>query len=68
MMCTIGKLAAQQTVGTFTKHVVDKIIQFLNYTAMHPNTKIQYCDSRIDVHVDTDTSYLIIKNTRSWVG
>ena len=68
MLTALGEMATTQTVGRATMKVADNIIWFLNYAATHPNTKIRYHASGMVLHIDSDASYLSVKNARSRVG
>ena len=61
-------MATTQTVGRSTMKIADNIMWFLNYTATHPNAKIRYHASGMVLHIDSDASYLSIKNIKSRVG
>ena len=66
--CTLGKLATQQTSDITTKPVVFKIVCFLTYDITHPPAKIRYHASGMVLHVDSDTSYIPVRNARSRIG
>ena len=68
MITALGEKVTMQTVVRTTRKVADNIVWFLNYAAAHPNAKIIYHTSGMILHIDSDASYLSVKNARSRVG
>ena len=62
MLVALGGLAINQTVGVGTKQVAEDVTYLLNYTATHPNAKIKYHVSEMVLHIDSDGSYLSVRN------
>ena len=68
MLVALDELATNQTVGLATRHVAEDVNRLLNYTATHPNAKIKYHASEMVLHIDSDASYLLVRQARSRVG
>jgi hypothetical protein len=66
MLHALNVLAASQKRGT--QATVETLVHFLNYAAMHPNSKIRFHASGMVLHVHSDASYLTEPEARSWAG
>ena len=47
---------------------MQKLVHLLNYTVMHPDTKIRFHCSRIILHTHSDGSYLSVDLARSRIA
>ena len=68
MLTVLNKLSTTQTTKTATTKIMDKIIWFLDYAATHPDAKVRYHASGMVLHIQSDASYLSVKNAKSRVG
>ena len=68
MVTALNELATTQTSKTATTKIMDKIIWFLDYAATHPDAKVRYHASGMVLHIQSDASYLSVKNAKSRVG
>ena len=66
MLPALSTIASEQTKGT--EATMDKITQFMNYAATHPDATIRYRKSDMNLKVHSDASYLSESNARSRVG
>jgi hypothetical protein len=56
MLHTLNRLAAAQTRGT--QATAGQLVDFLNYCATHPESKIRFVASDMILHIHSDASYL----------
>ena len=63
MLCSLSEIAGQQ--GKSTEKTRQRVDQFLDYTATHPDTMICYYASDMVLNVHSDTSYLTAPKARS---
>ena len=68
MLTALNELATTQTTKTATTKIMNKIIWFLDYAATHPDAKVRYHASGMVLHIQSDASYLSVKNAKSTVG
>ena len=68
MLTALNELATTQTTKTATTKVMDNITWFLDYAATHPDATVRYHASDMVLHVQSDASYLSVKNAKSRVG
>ena len=62
----LSAIAAQQNAPT--EQTRDRVSQFLDYMATHPDAKIRYRASDMVLNVHSDASYLSAPNARSRAG
>eukprot|EP00957_Ditylum_brightwellii_P166643 12685538-Ditylum_brightwellii.AAC.1 len=41
---------------------------FMDYLAMYPNNVFQFFAGNMQLHVDSDATYLVLNNTMSWIA
>ena len=68
MLVALGGFATKQTLGTASQNVMEDVYHFSNCVATHPDECIQYHASGMVLHVDSDTSYISVRKSRSRVG
>ena len=66
MLAALSTIASEQTKGT--TDTMEKITQFLNYAATHPDAVIQFKKSDMTLKIHSDASYLSEANARIRVG
>jgi hypothetical protein len=66
ILMALSAIAAQQS--TPTEYTRDRVNQFLDYMATHPDTTIHYQASDMVLNVHSDASYLSAPNARSRAG
>jgi hypothetical protein len=66
MLVALGTLAEDQTKGTTNTEQAAQ--QLLDYAATHPNAILQYNASDMQLHIDSDASYLSMPQARSRAG
>jgi len=66
IFCALSEIAGQQRNPT--KKTMERVNQFLDYMATHPDAKIRYYASNMVLNVHSDASYLTAPNARSRVG
>ena len=68
MLVVLVELATKQTVVVAIKQVSEGVTHFLNYAATHPDAHIIYHASDMVLHIDSDASYISVRQARSKVG
>ena len=66
MLPALSDLAVEQTIAT--EKTNEKVHQLLNYAATHQNAVVRYHASDMQLHADSDASYLSVTKSRSRVG
>ena len=66
ILMALSAIAFQQSAPTEQTH--DRVNQFLDYMATHPDAKIRYQASDMVLNVHSDASYLSAPNARSHAG
>ena len=66
MLVALGTLASEQANGT--EKTKEAAIQFLNYAATHPDAKVRFHKSEMQLHIHSDASYLSEPKARSRAG
>ena len=66
LLVTLNNLGSAQ--ATATEDTAKAIVRILNYCATHPDAKLRYIKSEMNVHVHTDASYLSATRARSRAG
>ena len=66
MLVALNSIASEQS--TATTDTAAACSQLLDYAATYPSTTIRYHASGMRLHVESDASYLSIKNSRSCAG
>jgi hypothetical protein len=66
ILMALSAIASQQALPTEDMH--NRVNQFLDYMATHPDAKIQYCASDMVLNVHSDASYLSAPNAQSCAG
>jgi hypothetical protein len=66
LIMPINVLASEQSNAT--ELTSDKVIKLLNYCNTHPETKIRYHASDMNLHIHSDASYLSENEAKSRVG
>ena len=66
MLVALGTLTASQTNGT--QATLDAAIKLLNYAASHPDAKVRFHTSKMQLHIHSDASYLSEPKARSRSG
>jgi hypothetical protein len=62
----LSAIASQQALTT--EDMRNRVNQFLDYMATHPDAKMQYCASNIVLNVHSDALYLSAPNAQSRAG
>ena len=66
MLVALNTIGSEQSAATLTTQ--QSTAQLLDYDATHPNTIMRYHASGMRLHIDSDASYLSVKNSRSRAG
>ena len=67
MLCPIGAIATAMSTASW-KDIDQRLTQFLNYAATHPDARIRYHASQMQLWIHTDASYLNEPKARSRGG
>ncbi len=66
ILMALSAIASQQALPT--EDTRNRVNQFLDYMATHPNAKIQYCTSNMVLNVHSNASYLSAPHAQSCAG
>jgi hypothetical protein len=66
MLVALSLTAAEQ--ANPTEDTLKQTKQLLDYCATHPNAKLRYLESDMQLRIDSDASYLNAPNARSRIG
>jgi hypothetical protein len=66
MLAAINDIASEQSAPT--QATAEKLVQFLNYAATHPDAIVRFTKSQMTLYVHSDASYLSAPKARSRVG
>ena len=66
MLPDLSDLTVEQTITT--EKTNEKVTQLLNYVATHQNAMVQYYAGGMQLHADSDVSYLLVTEGQSRVG